>query len=267
MTDLQKKEEALRGLVASYDSVAVAYSGGVDSSFLAATCHDMLADRCTLVLADSPSIPRREVSDAVELAQAREWNLTVIQTDEFKKEEYLRNDTQRCYFCKSTLFAEMETFAAQNAIKVLAYGAMADDVLDYRPGHRAAKEYRVVAPLQEVGMGKDEIRELSGRLGLPTASKASFACLSSRFPTGMRITEETMNMVEQAEDVLRSHGFHQFRARHHDTICRIEIGIEDINRFLDDATRRDIVDRIKAIGYKFVTLDLAGYKTGSVAEH
>lgn len=262
---LADKERKLHDLVAGYESIAVAYSGGVDSSYLSAVCHDVLGDRVRLVLADSPSIPRSEVSDATTLARERGWDLTVLHTNEFEKEEYLRNDERRCYFCKSTLFQEMDAFASAHEIKILAYGAMADDDLDYRPGHQAAREYRVVAPLIEAGLGKDEIRELSRKLGLPTAGKASFACLSSRFPTGSRITTEKMGMVEAAEEVLREQGFHQFRARHHGDICRIEISMDDVHVLLDPAVRESIVARIRALGFRFVTLDLAGYKTGSVA--
>jgi uncharacterized protein len=264
-TSLSEKEEKLSQLISGYQSVAVAYSGGVDSSYLSAICHSLLRDRARLVLADSPSIPRSEVADAVALANDRGWDLTVIQTNEFEKEEYLKNDERRCYFCKATLFSEMNAFAQTHQIKVLAYGAMADDDLDDRPGHKAAREYRVVAPLIEAGLGKEEIRELSRRLDLPTAGKASFACLSSRFPTGSRITPEKMGMVEAAEEVLREQGFHQFRARHHGDICRIEISMQDVAKLLDEEARNSVVERIRALGFRFVTLDLAGYKTGSVA--
>jgi uncharacterized protein len=262
---LAQKEARLRDLIGSYASVAVAYSGGVDSSYLAFVANDVLGRKATMVLADSPSIPRSEVDDAVTLARERKWNLMVVRTTEFENEAYLKNDSQRCYFCKTALFEEMTRYAHANNVNVLAYGVMADDDLDDRPGHRAAEAFRVAAPLQEVLLGKDEIRELSRREDLPTASKASFACLSSRFPTGSAISVETIGRVEQAEEVLRSHGFHQFRARHHDDICRIEVDPQELDALLQDDVREDITRRIKSIGYRFVTIDLAGYRMGSVA--
>lgn len=262
---LAEKEQRLRELIGGYASVAVAYSGGVDSSYLSFVANDVLGDHATLVLADSPSIPRSEVDDAVALARDRNWNLVIVRTSEFENEDYLKNDSQRCYFCKTALFEEMSRFARDNHVDVLAYGVMADDDLADRPGHRAAEAYHVASPLQEVQLGKEEIRELSRRENLPTAGKASFACLSSRFPTGTEISVETIGRVEQAEEVLRSHGFHQFRARHHGVVCRIEVDPQELGALLNEPVREDIIRRIKSIGYDFVTVDLAGYRMGSVA--
>lgn len=259
------KERSLRDLLADYGSVAVAYSGGVDSAYLSDIAVDVLGRNCRLVLADSPSIPRAEVKDAVALAETRGWPLEVIETEEFNDEAYLRNDQRRCYFCKSELFKRMNHYARNNDINVLAYGAMVDDLGDYRPGHEAAHEYRVVAPLQEAGLGKDEIRELSRDRELPTWNKASFACMASRVPTGMAISRETIMTIEKAEDVLRGMGFHQFRARHHGDLCRIEIDPTEFNRLLDPDSRDELVKGVKAAGYRHVTLDLAGYRTGSTA--
>lgn len=260
------KEARLKGMLAEYPSIAIAYSGGVDSSYLAAIAHEVLRDRATMILADSPSIPRSEVNDATTLARERGWNLTVINTQEFENEEFAKNDGRRCYFCKSELFARMTEYAQEHKVEVLAYGAMADDEFDpTRMGHVAAREYHIVAPLQSAGMGKEEIRALSAQRGLPTASKASFACLASRFPVGTRVTAPEVQKVEQAEEILKTHGLYQYRARHHGDICRIEIDPQDFRYMLDPEVRQHIVDSIKAVGYKFVTLDLAGYRTGSTA--
>ena len=263
---LLEKEAALRDLLTSYGTVAVAYSGGVDSSYLAEIAHEALGAGAVLVLADSPSIPRSEVKEAVELAEARGWTLHIVETQEFDNEAYLQNDGKRCYFCKAELFNQMRRFAAGNGVKYLAYGAIVDDLADpTRLGAVAAREYEVIAPLQDAGLGKDEIRALSGRRGLPTASKASFACLASRFPKGTRVSREEIAKVEQAEEVLRALGFHQFRARHHGDVCRVEVGQDEIARFLDAAVRERVVEGVKAAGYRFVALDLGGYRTGGSA--
>lgn len=260
------KEEALKQLLASYGAVAIAYSGGVDSTYLAAVAHETLGEKALLVLADSPSIPREEVAEATELAMQRGWNLSVIATSEFENEEFLKNDGRRCYFCKTELFIRMNAFAEEHGVCVLAYGEIADDALDpTRLGAQAAHEHRVVAPLAEAGLGKDEIRELSRRRDLPTWSKASFACLSSRFPKGTRVDINEMLKVERAEQILRRLGFHQYRARHHGDICRIEIDPDDFSKLLDPVVRQDIIEGLQKAGYRYVTLDLAGYRTGSTA--
>jgi uncharacterized protein len=265
MISVYDKEQALRDLLSDYGSVAIAYSGGVDSAYLSDVAHDVLGKACRLVLADSPSIPRAEVQDAVRLAATRGWQLEVIQTEEFNDESYLKNDNRRCYYCKSELFKRMNRYASENQINVLAYGAMVDDLGDVRPGHDAAREYRVVAPLQEAQLGKDEIRELSRDRDLPTWNKASFACMASRVPTGMAISRETIMQIEKAEDVLRRMGFHQFRARHHGDLCRIEIEPGEFTRLLEPGVRDELVREIRAAGYRHVTCDLAGYRTGSTA--
>ena len=261
------KEESLKALLNGYGTLAIAYSGGVDSAYLACIAHEVLGDRARLVLADSPSIPRSEVQDAVALADARGWSLTVIPTTEFENEAFLKNDGTRCYYCKSELFTQMDAFAKTNGIEILAYGEIAEDRLDpTRLGARAAREHRVVAPLAEVGLHKEEIRRLSRARELPTWNKASFACLSSRFPTGTRVVPEEMSKVEAAEEVLRGLGFVQYRARHHGTICRVEIDPVDFPKLLDEATREAVLGGITRAGYRYVTLDLAGYRTGSTAD-
>ncbi|HNR31141.1 MAG TPA: ATP-dependent sacrificial sulfur transferase LarE [Candidatus Hydrogenedentes bacterium] len=264
--NLIAKEDALKRRLRDYGAIAVAYSGGVDSAYLAAMAHEALGDKAHMVLADSPSIPRFEVAQALALAKARGWRLTLIGTQEFDNEEYLKNDGRRCYFCKSELFTKMDAFAKGHGLRVLAYGENADDGLDpTRLGAKAAREHRVVAPLAELGFRKDDIRALSKHHGLPTWDKPSFACLSSRFPVGDRVDVKAMSQVEQAEDALRLLGFRQYRARHHGDLCRIEIDPADFAKVLDGETRRAIIDALTRAGYRHATLDLAGYRTGSTA--
>lgn len=261
------KEQALKELIASYGCLAIAYSGGVDSSYLAEIAHETLGHDAHMILADSPSIPRSEVRDAVELAEARGWHLSVIQTTEFEQEAFLQNDGTRCYFCKNELFTQMDQYAEAHQIAILAYGEIADDLLDpTRLGAKAAREHQVVAPLSQVELEKEEIRRLSRARELPTWNKASFACLSSRFPKGTRVDIQAMQQVEQAEETLKRLGFHQYRARHHGEICRVEVDTADFPKLLDPQIRDTITREIQAAGYRFVTLDLSGYRTGSTAD-
>ncbi|MFM1921709.1 MAG: ATP-dependent sacrificial sulfur transferase LarE [Candidatus Hydrogenedentota bacterium] len=263
---LERKVNALCALLREYGRVAIAYSGGVDSAYLAAVAHDTLGDCAELVLADSPSIPRSEVKDAVSLATERGWRLTLIETREFENEAYLKNDGTRCFHCKDELFTQMDTFARERNIPVLAYGEIADDRLDpTRYGAKAAREHRVVAPLAEAGLYKQEIRALSAALGLPTADKPSFACLSSRFPVGVRVAPEDVARVEHAEEILRALSFKQFRARHHGDLVRIEVDREEIARLLSPELHEQVLQGMRAAGYRHVTVDLAGYRTGSTA--
>ncbi len=261
-----EKEAHLKAIISGYPSLAVAFSGGVDSAYLSEIAHEVLGEGAQMIIADSPSIPRSELAEAVALAEVRGWGLRVINTREFDNEKYLANDGRRCYFCRSELFVRMRDYADTNEIAVLAYGAMADDQFDpTRLGHLAATEHQVVAPLQEADLGKDEIRFLSEGRNLPTATKASFACLASRFPTGTKVTLEDIQKVEDAEEVLKALGFHQYRARHHGDLCRIEVDQEDLARVLEPETRDTIVKGVLAAGYKHVAVDLGGYRTGNVA--
>lgn len=256
----ETKEVRLKEILSGYPSLAIGFSGGVDSAYLSDIAHEIMGDKCTMVLADSPSLPRSEFKEATELANDRGWNLIVIHTDEFQNEQYLKNDGNRCYFCRSELFRKMKEYSDANAVEVLAYGAMADDAFDpTRLGALAANEYDIVAPLQASELGKLEIRFLSERRDLPTHSKAAFACLSSRFPKGTRVTLEALEQVEAAEECLKGLGFYQYRARHHDSICRVEVDPRDIEKMLDPEIRNVIVRDIKAAGYEHVVLDLAGY--------
>ncbi len=260
------KEVTLKALLEAYGSMVVAYSGGVDSTYLADVAHETLGAHARLVLADSPSIPRSEFDEAKALAAARGWNLTVIETDEFSVEEFLRNDARRCYICKGELFKQMTAFARTEGIARMAYGETADDLADpTRLGKLAAQEYEAVAPLLEAGMLKDEIRLLSLRRGLPTWNKASFACLASRFPKGTRLTVEALARVERAEELLKGMGFHQYRARHHGDICRIEVDPAELPKLVEPEVRETLLRELQAAGYRYVTIDLAGYRTGSTA--
>jgi len=263
---VEAKETALKGLLRDYGTLAIAYSGGVDSSYLSAVAHEVLGGAVRMVLADSPSIPRSEVREAIELARERGWNLVVLETTEFEDDRFLANDGTRCYYCKNELFTQMDGYAKEEGIAVLAYGEIVDDLADTtRLGAKAAREHRVVSPLAEAKLSKEEIRRLSRRRGLPTWNKAGFACLSSRFPKGTRVNVEEMKKVEAAEEVLRSHGFYQYRARHHGDICRVEVDPRDFGKLLEEAVRTAVVGGIQAAGYRYVTLDLAGYRTGSTA--
>ena len=219
--------------------------------------------RLRLIIADSPSIPRSELEEARTLAREKGWPLDVIQTREFDNPEFIKNNRNRCYVCKGELFARMRRYADDNAIPVLAYGETADDLADAtRVGKIAARENGVVAPLLEAGLRKDDIRTLSRQRGLPTWNKASFACLSSRFPVGRALALDEMAQVERAEEVLKKYGFRQYRARHHEDLCRIEIDLADFDKIVSPDVRSALVQELKNAGYRFVTLDLSGYKTG-----
>lgn len=269
------KLEQLRALLASYGSCLVAYSGGVDSVFLARVAGEVLGDKALAVIADSPSLPRRELQEAIEIARQFGIRLRVVKTGEFDNESYLSNPTNRCYFCKHELFTELEPIARQERYAVIAYGENASDVGDFRPGAQAASEFAVRAPLKEVGLTKDEIRELSALLGLPTADKPQMACLSSRIPYGERVTPEKLQMIEAAETVLRDLGFFDLRVRHHELpsssgavqhLARIELGLGEIPSLLADARFVQVAGELQKIGYRHVTLDLAGYRRGSTNE-
>jgi uncharacterized protein len=263
MNPVEEKEQALLEELKSYGALAVAYSGGVDSTYLADCAHEALGRKAMMVIADSPSIPRDELRQAVDLAGERGWNLRVIQTGEHLKEAYLENKGDRCFHCKNELFSKMETILSEFGDIVLAHGAIEDDKGDVRPGTQAAANHCVVAPLQNAGLYKKDIRILSERRGLPTAGKASFACLGSRFPTGTRIELEAMDQVEKAEAILRARGYAQYRVRHHGDLCRIEIDPADFDRLMNE--RAELVEVILKTGYRYVTLDLSGYTMGSSA--
>jgi len=214
--DAEQKFEQLRALLRSYGSCLVAYSGGVDSVFLAHAAHQVLGTRALAVIADSPSLPRRELAEALALGEQFGFPVRVVRTREFDNPDYLANPLNRCYFCKHELFETLRPIARAEGFAVIAYGENASDAGDFRPGAEAAREFAVRAPLKEAGLTKDDIRQLSARLGLPTAAKPQMACLSSRVPHGQPVTPEKLRMIEAAENLLRDLGFHDVRVRHHE---------------------------------------------------
>jgi uncharacterized protein len=265
--DMNKLDQ-LRELLRSYGSCLVAYSGGVDSVFLAYVAHEVLGDQALAAIADSPSLPRRELEEALEIATRFQIPLRVVHTKEFENDSYLANPQNRCYFCKNELFTELTPLARELGFATIAYGENASDLGDFRPGAAAAKEFQVHAPLKEAGLTKAEIRAFSTELGLPTADKPQLACLSSRIPYGEPVTERKLSMVEQGEYFLRDLGLHDVRVRHHDLktgqLARIEVGYTEIQKLLGENHLPAITAHFKKIGYAHVTLDLEGYRRGSL---
>jgi len=259
------KEHALRDSLASLDSVIVAYSGGVDSAYLAYIASRTLGDRAVAVTADSPSYPERHRQLAIRIARDFGLRHEIIHTSELERPEYRANPANRCYYCKHELYTHLARIAElRHAIVV--DGNNADDRGDYRPGRQAAREFGVRSPLDDVDLTKDEIRELSRRAGLPTWDEPASACLSSRIPYHTEVTDEKLRTIERAEEALRALGFRVFRVRHHDDLARIEIARNEMARALDPETAAAIVQALKAAGYKYVSLDLQGYRSGSLNE-
>ena len=253
-------EERLRGL----GCVLVAYSGGVDSGFLAWAAHQVLGENMLAVLADSPSLARSQMQDAVAFAGEQAIPLTIIQTEEMERAEYRKNDASRCYHCKDELFTVMEEFRAGHGFDVIAYGVNLDDQGDYRPGQKAARQHGVTAPLFDAGLTKQDIRDLARQAGLRIWDKPASACLSSRIEYGRPVTPEALQAVEQGEEALRQMGFHQFRVRHHGDIVRIEIARDELPRALSPEMATEFTRIFKALGFSYVTLDLEGFRSGSM---
>jgi len=258
------KREALDARIRTLGRTLVAYSGGVDSAFLAWAAYRALGSGMLAVIADSPSLARTHLADAVEFTREQGIPLEIITTSELDRAEYARNDASRCFHCKDELFTAMEAFRSARGFDSLAYGVNVDDQGDFRPGQVAAGQHHVAAPLLEAGLTKQEIRELAQHANLRVWDKPASACLSSRIEYGRPVTREALSTVEQGEDALRALGFHQFRVRHHGEIVRIEIAGNELFRALSSEMAAEFARIFKALGFKFVTLDLEGFRSGSM---
>ncbi len=261
---LDQKGERLRQIVAGRGRLIVAYSGGVDSAFLAWTVHQVLGDRMLAVIADSASLARTHLEDALAFAREHEIPVEVVETQELENPAYTRNDAMRCFHCKDELFTVLERYREERGFDAIAYGVNADDAGDFRPGQQAARQHGVLAPLLEAGLNKAEIRELARQAELRVWDKPASACLSSRMEYGRAVTPEALSVIERGEDALRAMGFRQFRVRHHGEIVRIEIAVEEFPRALTAEMAREFAAVFKGLGFKFVTLDLEGFRSGSM---
>lgn len=250
--------------LAAADSLMIAYSGGTDSAFLAWVAHKALGSRMLAVIADSPSLARFQLGDAIAFANEHAIPIEVVRTSEFDRPEYVRNDGARCFHCKDELFSVMDNIAKERQFKAIAYGVNLDDKADFRPGQAAARQHGIIAPFVDAQLTKEEIRELARAAGLRIWDKPASACLSSRIEYGRPVTAEALTAVERGEDWLRSAGFRQFRVRHHGDIVRIEIAPEEMPRALNVDVAAEFTRVFRSLGFKFVTLDLEGFRSGSM---
>ena len=263
---LAAKAAALDTRLRSLGSLIIAYSGGVDSALLAVSATRVLGDKALCVTADSASYPERHRELAIATARAFSLRHETIRTDELSRPEYRANPANRCYYCKHELYSKLTALARARGIAAVADGSNADDRGDYRPGRQAAREFGVVSPLDEAGLTKNEIRELARRAGMSTWDEPASACLSSRIPYHSEVTDEKLRRIEAAERVVRDLGFRIFRVRHHDTLARLEFGLDELPRAVDPDVARALDAGLRAVGYQYVTVDLRGYRLGSLNE-
>ena len=264
LAETASKLTVLEARLAQLGRVMVAYSGGVDSAFLAATAHRVLGVRMLAVLADSPSLARRDMEEACTFAHSHNIPLHVVTTDELERPEYQRNDANRCFHCKDELFGVMESLGARLGFTTIAYGMNADDTRDFRPGQRAAEQHAVLAPLAEAGLTKLEVRELAKAAGYPLWDRPAAPCLASRVEYGRTVTREVLEQVERAEESLRQLGFREFRVRHHGDLARVEIARAELPRALTMEMLGAVTSALKRAGYQYVTLDCTGFRSGSM---
>ncbi len=262
--ELQQKHATLEASLRTLGRVLVAYSGGVDSAYLAYAAHKVLGDRMLAVMADSPSLARAQMRDAFAFAEEQHIPLRTIATAEMDKADYVRNDAMRCFHCKDELFTVMERFQAESGYETVAYGVNLDDQGDWRPGQQAARKHGVAAPLLDAGLTKQDIRDLARAEGLRVWEKPASACLSSRIEYGRPVTREALDQVEKGEDALRELGFLQYRVRHHGEIVRIEIARDELPRAMTPEMAAQFTTIFKALGFKYITLDLEGFRSGSM---
>src|SRR5947207_2376462 len=260
------KYEHLQTILRDMESVLVSYSGVVDSALLLKVAYDVLGSRAMGVIASSPAYAAEETEEALAVAEQMGISVMTVETHELEDERYVANDFNRCYFCKTELFTQLQPLAKQHNLRHIAYGVNTDDDGDFRPGQRAAREFSVRGPLKEAGMGKREIRAVARLLGVPVWDKPAMACFSSRIPYGNKVDIATLQMIYKAEKLLRDLGFRQVRVRHHDKIARIEVERTELPRLFEDQISRVVTDGLRKIGYTYVTVDLIGYRTGSMNE-
>jgi len=267
MSELETKEQLLREELRKAPSLIVAYSGGVDSAYLAYAAHQVLGERMLAVTALSASYAARDRQEAETVVAHFKFPHEFIETDELSNPNYLANNPDRCYFCKDAMFDKLDEMAARRGFAAIAYGVNVDDQGDWRPGQRAAREHKILTPLVDAGLTKADIRELARRADLPVWDRPASACLSSRIAYGLEVTPQRLAAVEKGEEALRELGFRQMRVRHHDQMVRIEIAPDELPRALTPEMTRKFVEIFKALGFQFVTLDLEGYRTGSLNIH